>query len=60
MRSGSVLPYAQVRSVQRRALVEAVQRIGRLDLHLVEQLEARLVLDDEREVLASRGGSAWG
>ena len=36
---------------QRRALVEAEQRVRRLDLHLGQQLVARLVLDDDGEVL---------
>src|SRR5688572_2033856 len=36
---------------QRGALVEPVQRIGRLDLHFLEQLRARFILHHERKVL---------
>src|SRR5262249_7316151 len=36
---------------QRRALIQPVKRVGRLDLHFREELRARLLLDDEREVL---------
>ena len=36
---------------ERGALIEAVQRIGRLDIHFLEQLRTRFGLDDEREVL---------
>src|SRR2546427_2161386 len=35
---------------KRRALVQSEQRIGRLDVHLFEQLVRRFVLDDDREV----------
>src|ERR1044071_4730118 len=35
---------------QRRALIETVKRIGRLGLHLFEQLRARFVLDDDGDV----------
>src|SRR5262245_50093321 len=35
---------------QRRALIQAIQRVGRFNLHLIEQLGARRVFDDERKV----------
>ena len=35
---------------QRRPLVQAEERVGRLDLHLVEQIVGRLVLDDDGDV----------
>src|SRR4029453_10988714 len=35
---------------ERRPLIQAVQGVGRLDLHLLEQVRARLVLDDDRDV----------
>src|SRR5471030_1812941 len=36
---------------QRRALIQAEQRVGRLDVHFAEQLRARLVFDDDGDVL---------
>src|SRR2546422_574226 len=36
---------------QRRALIEPEQRVGRLDLHLVEQLRGRFVLYNDGDVL---------
>ena len=51
MRSGSDVAVVPAALGERRALVEAEQRVGRLDLHLVEQVGRRLVLDDDRDVL---------
>ena len=45
---------------ERRALVEAEQRVRRLDLHLVEQLVRRLVLDDDARRCAPRARTARG
>src|SRR5262249_20143104 len=33
------------------ALIQAVQGVGRLDFHLIEQLRTRFVFDDQRQVL---------
>src|SRR6185503_7029154 len=36
---------------ERRSLVEAVERVWRIDFHLLQQIRARLVLDDDGDVL---------
>src|SRR5215471_10199757 len=36
---------------QRRPLIEPEERVGRLDLHVLEEIRGRLVLDDDRDVL---------
>src|SRR5688572_16307619 len=44
---------------ERRALIQAVKRIGRLDLHFFEQRRGRFVLDDQREVLHLPAEPLW-
>src|SRR4026207_2275801 len=48
---GELIPVLPRAFGERRSLIQAVQRIGRLDLHLIEQLEAWLVLDNQGEVV---------